>query len=68
MSDGSNIIGGGVKERLARIETKVDTLLGVNKDTEERLRSLEKRRWTEHGFVLALSLVANRITSKLFGP
>jgi hypothetical protein len=42
-------------ERLARIETKLDELLLAKKDTEDRIRGLERARWLLAG---AITLVA----------
>lgn len=44
-----------IGERLARIETKLDTALTNDKDKEKRLRSLERWRWS-HGVSAAAFL------------
>lgn len=38
-----------VLDSLARLETKVDTLLDGDKDKEKRIRSLEQWRWVIAG-------------------
>ena len=48
-----------VEERLARIETKIDALLGKNDDHEVRLRALEQWKARLTGMVLAVSAVVS---------
>lgn len=35
-----------ISDRLARIETKLDAVLGNDADKEKRIRSLERWRWS----------------------
>jgi hypothetical protein len=44
--------------RLARIETKIDTLLSSKADHETRIRAVEKRSWYVGGAAMLLSIFA----------
>lgn len=43
------VIESEVAERLARIETKVDMLLGGEKKTDRRLSAVEQKQWYHSG-------------------
>ena len=64
--------GGGVKERLARIESNTKQLLERSNDVERRVRSLEKHRWTTHGVTAVVLLLLKdnigTVVKKIFSP
>jgi hypothetical protein len=52
-----------VRERLTRIETKLDTALACNEDHEMRLRSVEHKQWWLSGVAAIAGFLASH-----FGP
>ncbi len=48
-------------ERLARIETKIDTLLEHRADHEHRLRAIERERWLHRGGLGVLMFVIYKL-------
>jgi hypothetical protein len=64
--------GGSVKERLARMETKIDSLCANKDDSEKRIRSLERHRWIQHGGLALLTVVFKdklvEVAAKIFKP
>jgi hypothetical protein len=50
-----------VVERLARIETKLDTTLSTGRDHEKRLRAVEKRQWYHTGGVAVIGFIAAKL-------
>lgn len=59
------IVAESALERLARIETKIDTLLSSKSDHETRIRGLEKRSWLIAGAAVIVSAVAPGLAGKL---
>jgi hypothetical protein len=54
-------------ERLARIETKLDVLIGNDQDKEQRMRVLEYRDAYVLGGAVVLSFAGPLILKKVFG-
>ena len=44
-----------IVERLARIETKLDSALSIQADHETRMRAVERKQWLHSGGVAALA-------------
>lgn len=59
---------GDVIDRLARIETKLDTLIIGETDHETRLRSVERGQWKHSGSMLILAPLMTFFASKLGFP
>jgi len=55
------------RDRLVRIETKLDAYLPVQQDHELRIRALEKARWIIAGVAAAGGGAAGGVISSLFG-
>lgn len=53
-------------ERLARMEAKLDVLIGLDKDKEERIRALEKRDAYVAVFCSAIAIAAPVVVKKVF--
>jgi hypothetical protein len=56
MTDGTDI-----RERLVRIETKLDVALSTDTDHEKRLRSAERERWLHRGGLAVIALMAAKL-------
>jgi hypothetical protein len=46
------------RDRLVRIETKVDMIIELGKDHEDRIRVVEKRSWWMGGAAALLAFIA----------
>jgi hypothetical protein len=52
--------------RLTRIEDKLDSALGVQKDHEDRIRGVEQKFWIGTGGVSAVSALLGTFLYKMF--
>lgn len=48
------------RERLVRIETKLDAALTIQADHEKRIRSAEKKQWLHSGALMFLAPILSR--------
>ena len=65
--DSPRVSTGESRERLVRIETKLDAYLSQAKDQEDRIRVLEAWRSYTLGVAAILSLVSGKLASMLLG-
>lgn len=56
-----------MRERVARIEVKVDQALIQNADHETRIRRLERALWMAAGFAAAAGGLIGAVVAKLIG-
>jgi hypothetical protein len=54
-----------IVDRLARIETKIDTLIIGESDHETRIRAVERGQWKHTGSMLVLSPLLLYVANKL---